>query len=321
MNFQELASQLIVSLRGEKSQAWVNQRLEANSNVIHRWEKGHANIPWEEYIDYLKVFKVDLESLIRSYYRFTGNYQNSSELLTHILSNRKLKEVEEASGLSSSKIRRLKNGDSSLNLADFLNIIFALDDMESLSLCYKLTDGNKIALLDERKEHFESISNKYHSNPNYGLILVCLNLPSYKKLSFHQDSFLSTISGIPIKEVNEILSDAEASGLIKKTETIYEINQFKISDRGTPEQMINSRKFWLQKALDNATDKSSQDVYGSIVFATTQQAREKIIARYLKFFEDFKEIVDSAPIDAKSINDEEVIPLIMNFQLFNPGAE
>lgn len=317
MDYQKLAQQIITSLRSGKSQAWVNQKLNANSNLVHRWEKGHSKTPWSDFLKLLKIFKIDINKLLKSYFRYSGDPENICEMLTHILGNRSLKNLEQSSGLSSAKLRRLKSGESALNLGDFLNLVFAIDDMESLSLCYKFTNEASIPLLDERKQQFSSLSNKYHSNPNYGLILVCLNLPSYQQLSFHQDSFLARVSGIPIKEVHDILTDALESGLIEKTKTVYKVSKFKVSDRGTPEQMINSRKFWLNKALQNASVKSSQDVYGSIVLATSQQAREKIIARYLKFFEDFKEIVDN---DTEE-DPNKIIPLVLNFQLFHPGEE
>lgn len=317
MDFHQLAQEIIASLRGDKSQAWVNQKLGANSNIIYRWEKGHSNTSWDDFLVLLKIFKVDISTLLHSYFRYSGDVGNTTEMLTHILSDRSLKDLEQSSGLSASKVRRLKNGETALNLADFLNLIFAIDDMESLSLCYQLTNNRSIPRLDEKRERYLSISNKYHSNPNYGLILICLDLPSYQNLSFHQDSFLAKISGISIEEVNRILKDALECGLVEKTETIYKITKFKVSDRGTPEQMMSSRKFWLQKALDNADTKSDKDAYGSILFSTSQKAREKIIARYLKFFEEFKEIVHS---DTDK-DPENIIPLIMNFQLFNPGEE
>ena len=49
MDVKTIAQDLLVKMRGKKSQAYVNRRLGYQSNQVHRWESG-ARIPtWEQW--------------------------------------------------------------------------------------------------------------------------------------------------------------------------------------------------------------------------------------------------------------------------------
>lgn len=314
LDYDLLAQQLIRSIRSDKSQEWVNQRLGSTSNIVHRWEKGHAKASWEDFLKFCDVFRIDMKFIFVSYLRFQGEVHEVKELLSFLFSNKSLNDVSKSCGLATSKLRRLKNGETNLSLNNFLQIIFGFDDMESMALVYDLAANNSIPLLDESNNKRIEITKHYFSNPNIGLVLICLDLNAYKKLSFHQDSFISKASGIPLKEVNEILSLCEANDLIEMKNGLYQSGSIRVSDRGSRDQMLNTRKFWLEKAISNMSDKTELDAYGSMVFTASQSARKDIFGLYLRFFEDFKKIV-------MEDKDEDLIPLILNFNLINPGDD
>ena len=99
----------------------------------------------------------------------------------------------------------------------------------------------------------------------------------------------------------------------------YFVQKFRISDRGSSQQMLKTRAFWIKKALESSHQASAKDVFGSIVFSSSQEAREEIIGLYLKFFEDFKAILDTE--DKQKKTSSNISPLVLNFQLFSPGEE
>lgn len=305
---------MIRAIRGDKSQAWVNQRLNAGSNLVHRWENGHSKPSWKDFYQFCQVFKLDLTRVFASYFRYEGDLEEISTFFNYVFSTKKITDIAASTGISNTKLRRLKSGETQTNLVDFLEIIFGLDTLESLAFVYELTSNRSIPALDEVKADRERVANAYTKNPNIGLILVCLSLPSYQVLGFHQDSFLATVSGLSIKEVNEILQFCLEHGFVKKDGDLFTMTELRISDRGSKQDMMNARKFWMQKAIDKTQTSTQRDAFGSIVFCASQKAREDIIALYLRFFEDFKKIVDNDKT-------EEKLPLVMNFQLFNPGKE
>ncbi|POB14479.1 DUF4423 domain-containing protein [Halobacteriovorax sp. DA5] len=313
-DFDELSQQLIRSIRGDKSQEWVNQKLGASSNIVHRWEKGHSKTSWEDFLSLCDIFKIDLKNILLSYLRYQDTLQEPSKLLDFIFSNKSLNDISSSCGITTSKLRRLKSGETGLCLNDFLQIVFGLDEMESMALVFELTSQKSIPLLDNYNKMRLEITKHYFDNPNIGIVLICLDLPAYKKLSFHQDSFLAKATGLSIKEVNDILVICENNKLIEKVDGIYRAGKIKISDRGSRQQMNDIRKFWLEKAIANIKDKSEKDAYGSMVFNASQSARQQIIALYLRFFEDFKKIVSED-------TDEDVVTLVLNFNLFNPGSD
>lgn len=314
LDFNVLAQQLVRSIRADKSQEWVNQRLEASSNIVHRWEKGHAKASWEDFLKFCEIFKVDMKYVFVSYLRFQGEVYEACELLSFLFSNKSLSDISQSCAVTVSKLRRLKSGETSLTLNDFLQIIFGLDDMESMALVYELARNNSIPLLDERNKKRVEITKHYFDNPNIGLVLICLDLNAYKKLSFHQDSFIAKASGLSLKEVHDILALCEENELIEMINGRYQSGTIRVSDRGTREQMIESRKFWLKKAIANMDHKTELDAYGSMVFTTSQKARKDIIGLYLRFFEDFKKIV-------MEDTDDDLVPLVLNFNLINPGDD
>ncbi len=316
IDYDLLAQELVRSIRADKSQEWVNQRLNSSSNVVHRWEKGHAKASWHDFISLCNIFRIDLAQIFISYFRYDLELSNTEKLLSHFFSSKKLSDISNSCGIAVTKLRRLKKNDTALTLNDFLQITFGLDDMDSLALVYEMNKGASIPHLDSHNEKRVAIAKNYFANPNIGLILICLDLPGYKKLSFHQDSFLATVSGLEINEVHEILEMALNNGLIEQNDKgLYVAGSMRISDRGTPEQMKLSRKFWLKRALEKLDDRTNRDAFGSVVFTTTQGARDEIISLYLRFFEDFKSIV------AKASQEEEQIPLVLNFNMFATGDD
>lgn len=314
LDYDLLAQQLIRSIRSDKSQEWVNQRLGSSSNIVHRWEKGHSKASWEDFLKFCEVFRIDMKFIFLSYLRFQGGPDEVGELLNFLFSNKSLTDVSKSSGFAASKLRRLKNEETNLTLNDFLQIIFGFDDMESMALVYDLAANNSIPLLDESNKKRIEITKHYFSNPNIGLVLICLDLNAYKKLSFHQDGFIARASGLTLKEVNEILSLCEENELIEMKDGLYQSGPIRVSDRGTREQMLSIRKFWLEKSIAKMGSKTDLDAYGSMVFTTSQKARKDIIGLYLRFFEDFKKIV-------MEDEDEDLVPLILNFNLINPGDD
>ncbi|MFG1482783.1 hypothetical protein ABMA79_12240 [Halobacteriovorax sp. HFRX-2_2] len=316
INYDDLSQQLIRSIRGEKSQEWVNQKLGASSNIIHRWEKGHSKASWEDFLKFCSIFNIDVEAILMSYLRFNDDVTKTDKLLEHIFSHKSLSDISNSCQISASKLRRLKSGETALCLNDFLQIIFGLDEMESMALVFELSSNRSIEILDQYNQMRLEITKHYFENPNIGHVLVCLDLPGYKKLSFHQDSFVAKATGLSIKEVNEIIEICEKNNLIEKVNGIYQAGKIKLSDRGSTEQMTDVRRFWLNKAIANLEHKSGLDAYGSMVFNTSQNARQEIIALYLRFFEDFKKIVTE-----DKDKDNDVVTLVLNFNLFNPGSD
>lgn len=314
LDYDLLAQQLIRAMRGDKSQEWLNKRLATNSNVIHRWEKGHSKASWEDFVSLCQVLKIDLQKQMLSYFRYQESLEDTVSILSHLFSNKKLNDIAETSGIKISKLRRLMSAQTSLSLNDFLQVIFSFDDMESMAFVFDISVNASIPLLDELNSKRLNITRLYFDNPNIGLLLICLELPGYRKLSFHQDSFLAKASGLSIKEINELIKQSEENDLITLQDGLYVAGSIRFSDRGTSKEMLGTRKFWLNRSIDNMQCKTNLDAYGSIVFNTSQKARKEIIGLYLRFFEDFKKAV------AEDTENDKV-PLVLNFNLFNPGDD
>ncbi|TNF00954.1 MAG: XRE family transcriptional regulator [Deltaproteobacteria bacterium] len=314
MDYKIVVSQIVRELRGDLSQEQLNRKLGFKSNQVYRWEKGHAKVDWDDFILLSKKLKLDLNLLLRSYFRFNGSAEDIPSLFDHLFAGQSLSRISKRVGISEGKLRRLSNGQTSITLDDFLKVIFGLDRMESLAFVHELAGNKTLASLKEEKKLMDNIVKSYFKHPELGLLLVCLNLPGYKKLSFHQDSWLAEVSGIELKKVNTLLKLCLELKLVEKLEGKYILTPFKLSDRGDRASMMKVRSFWTKKALDKQKILAPQDAYGSIVFTTSKSARDKIIGSYLRFFEEFKQIVE----EDKSPHQ---IPLVMNFHLFNPGQE
>ncbi|EQC52198.1 DUF4423 domain-containing protein [Bacteriovorax sp. DB6_IX] len=312
MDYKKIASEIIRAMRAELSQEQLNRKLNSSSNQVHRWEKGHTRVEWNDFLNISKALKLDINKLFYSYYRYENVTNSIHNFLNYLFAGQSIAKVSKKVNISESKLRRIMNSETSPTLDSILQILFSFDQMEAFALIHELTDGKPIPSLAEEKERSDLIVKSYHENPALGLILICLELPEYKSLSGHRDSWLSEITGIPIKEVNELLKLSEEVGLLIKDNGKYHAGKFKLSDRGDAQAMRRVRHYWTALALKKQERKSAHDAFGSIVFTTSKEAKEKIIARYLSFFDDFKQIVeeDQSPPE---------LPFVMNFQLFTPG--
>lgn len=309
---KNLSCELVRALRGKLSQGQLNKKLNFETNQLHRWEKGHSRISWNEFTNLADVLDINLPHLFTSYFRFNDNHEDIPKFLKHLFAGQSVGRIGKKVGITEGKLRRIFKGDTEINLDDFLKILFSLDPMESMAFSHDLVGNQKLPSLVSEKKRIDSFVKEYYSNPDLGLLLVCLTLPGYKKLNFHRDSWLSEASGISITEVHRLLSLTLKTGLTNKEKGKYILSTFKMSDRGGRSDMLKVRKHWMARAIKKIGKHSKRDAFGSLVFTTSNQARDKIIARYLRFFEELKEIVE----EDKS---EHEVSLVMNFHLFNPG--
>src|SRR5210317_1938034 len=98
MEFKLIASEIIRSLRGDLSQEQLNRKLGFKTNQVYRWEKGHAKVDWEDFILLSQKLKLDLDLLLRSYFRFNGSARDIKVLFEHLFAGQSIARISKRVG-------------------------------------------------------------------------------------------------------------------------------------------------------------------------------------------------------------------------------
>lgn len=314
-NYRILTSEIVKSIRAHLSQGQFNKRLGFQSNQAHRWERGTSRLSWTDFLNLCVKFNIDLSEILFKYFRFDRDLHIPSNLLEHLFAGRDQDSISRITGLTKGKIKRILEGYSNLYFDDFLNILFSLNEMEALCFVFEITKNNSIPSLDSMNNERKKFSTFYGRYPEFGVLLVCVNFLKYQNQELDHLNYLSNLTGVDAPRITAIMKEAELLGLIDASKGHFRpaVEKHQMSDRGQQEAMINIRKYWSEQAVKKQKVARKDDIFITTVFSVSQDKYSQIISSYLKFAEEFKEIVTN------DIDDETAIPLVMNFHMFNPG--
>ena len=306
MNFEEISRQFINAIRGKTSCATLSRKLGYTFNKVARWEGGRTRILWTDFVSVSAARKVDLRRALDAVNLHPADLNDFRAIIQSLVEQHKPKKIAEMINCSPQKLNRWANGDSALNLSDFLKIIhfqknsltaFVTDivPLQSVPALYKIFE------MEEREKDLHA---KY---PQVGVLLRALELREYLSLEEHSSLFLEKKIGVSAKLIEQLLNELEEVQAIEKKgdKFVIKANRARLGFGHDP-RVHQIKKFWLDYAVkanarlsNRQKDWPGDSFFSYNVFSISKGSWLKIAAAHARFYTEMKGIMaeDTEPAD------------------------
>ena len=204
MNLQSVAQELILALRGRRSQTAFSRRLGYKSNVAYAWESGRRAPTAAEALRAASRVGVDVRAAVRRFYQADPPWLAEQDPATPAGVAAWLRDlrgdiprvrVAQASGLSRYAVARALSGEAEPRLADFLRLVEAMS-ARALDLVATLVDPSQLPSARARWRHLQAQRRLAVEQPYTQAVLRAVELVDYQALPRHLDGWIAARLGL-----------------------------------------------------------------------------------------------------------------------------
>ena len=206
--YQKIAEELLVSIRGAKTQRELSEELGYSFNQVGKWESGATRLKWDEFIDMSHRLGLNADDHL-SYFFCAEDFMPDPAVDTDPAWVRSLKIVyhifaSENLPWPKKTMKRWENGDSAPALADVLRM---LDSRPALMLGWltRFVDCSKVPSLEEKLDQLVSRIDLVAEDPICVYVNAALKLDVYRNLARHDDKVLCEHATCSIEELHQVL--------------------------------------------------------------------------------------------------------------------
>ena len=217
LNYDLLAQQILIELRGELSQTQLSQNLGFSFNQVGKWESGVTNITWSDFIDICTDRKINWQESFNKTFSFhTGmlvERDNVFEILSKFWDKNDSAGLMKALSKSISTVVRLKADSSKITMSDVLK----LADVRPFVLNVWLGQFLKPMNLKEFQPKYEReqlILSGLVTLPWTPLVNACFWLVPYQELEEHSDLWIAKKIGLSEAQVKKSIQVLHAHDII-----------------------------------------------------------------------------------------------------------
>ncbi len=289
VDFERIARELIVALRGRQSTTRLSQRLGFRYDQVSRWEKGDKVFFWKDFCKLCETLKVPLRKQLQFNYIYSHeNFHDGSELMNALKGDKSISDFAKNLSRKRLVVSRWLSGETELPLAEFLHALYIVHNNADELLDGIVSIGQlpyAASLLEARLKERRLIV-KY---PWISVLVGALNLEDCPP---HPDTagFINARFGIKVSTVKKVLSDLQSLGILElDSEGFFKHKRtFRVGPLKSDSRII--KKYWLrlaQKSLEQPEEMS-----GFFLLAVSDQGWAKVVQRYRQFFTELVEIVN-----------------------------
>lgn len=312
-NYAPLRRELLRSIRGQKSQNFINRKLNFHYNQVYRWESGYTSISWTNFLKFASACKVDVDLALKKIILYSNKSDRYDLLVRHLVGDTSIKTISKLLGKSRFTVGRWLNKQSEPSLDDILSLIHLqalvlgefLEAMVPLDQLSTLGPDLKLPLIQKKL---------FYSDPRIAAVIRCFELKDYLALRVHKEGFIANKLGISIASEIELLKKLTNTKVIRKTNGKYIVQLVRIDTRGDFIGNTNIKKYWTQAAynyLQQLNEPSTEAIFGYHVFSASAQVCAEIKKEMLDFQARIKALIGTDREPAENL-------LVLNFQVFNP---
>jgi len=320
LEYEQIARELLISLRGSRSQVAWSRRLGYKSNVAYAWESGRRWPTAAETMRAAARTNINVPDALQAFYGRCPEWlddtdpttpEGVAQFLDDLRGNTPIASLVERSGLSRYSLSRWLSGQTQPRLPDFLRLVEAAS-LRTVDLLAALVDPASMPTVAPIWERLEARRQGADKLPWTQAVLRALELSSYRALPAHQPGWIAAHLGTSDEEELRCLRFLQDTGQITWDQTHYRLEQLPVDTNRSPEINRRLKAHWSRVGASRAeTGAPGQFSYN--VFNVSREDFERIRSAHLKYFRTLRAIVaESTP--------EEVVAVV-NVQLFSlePG--
>lgn len=320
MNHDRLAQEVIMVLRGRRSQSRLSQELGFHSNVVSSWESGRRYPTATSFFRIIERSGVDVSSRLSQFHPRTKSISSPDLATPHgvaawlqsLAGSTQISEISKRVGRDRFAVARWLNGRAEPKLGDYLRLIDActrrLPDFLSLFL-----DPARLPEIANEWQTLLTARQGLEKLPWAFAVLQFLEFSSYRNAPVHQVGMIAGRLEITINEERECLEHLVRAGMIRWDEERWNVVQSPTLDlRGDPSALRLFAATWADVA--SARLRSGSPCNHAVnLFGVSREDLERIRSLQSEYFAQVREIVST------SSPTEEVA--VLGIQLFSLCSE
>jgi transcriptional regulator with XRE-family HTH domain len=318
LDFDQIARELLIALRGRRSQTAWSRRLGYRSNVAYAWESGRR---WPTAAELLRAAGrggLDLPAALTRFYGHAPPWLDTvavdspeavARLLDDLRGNTPINDLAATSGISRYSISRWLSGHTQPRLPDFLRLVEAAS-VRLIDLLAVLAAPAAMPSVAPIWKRLEARRQGADRLPWTQAILRALELADYLALPAHEPGWIARRLGISEEEETRCLSFLRDTGQIHWQGVRYRIQKLAVDTNRNPAVNRRLKAHWARVGAQRA-EEGAPGQFSYNVFSVSRADFERIREAHLRYFYAMRAIV------AESQPDEVVA--VVNVQLFALG--
>lgn len=277
---KELVSELLKLIRGENTQQEVNKHLGYNFNQMYRWESNVTKISWHEFVNLCNFCQCNIKLALKHISKnvLSQNPLDLERFFEGLIGNMTILDFSKKIKIPRKSLNKWIKGESEPPLEDMLGI-FHHQIGGLLPFCQELVDAsrlNSIKIEYERYKIREQITLKY---PVVSLILNYMHSINYKELKQLSPDHFRIIFSLGDEEL-EIFQALEASGVIEKRNSKYEMKSYDVFRVTGKDEDVERRYLYFLMLLGNSIRQKGildeRNLFTHMVYSTNKETKDKV---------------------------------------------
>jgi len=310
MDHAKLASELLKSMRGRRSQSAFSRWLGYSSNVQYLWESGRAFPRASRFFEIAERTGHPARGALDKLYprlpaalarTSLGSTSGVTALLVDLRGSRSVLELARATGQSRFTLARWLKGDADPRLPDFLCLLDALS-LRLLDFISGLVDPAQLPSVAVAWQRVEAARRTAYDSPWSHAVLRAIELEAYRRLPKHVPGWLAERVGLTNAQEEQSLKLLRDSGQIRRRRGRYEVVETGLVDtRPNPEAARKLREFWAREAAERLKAQPGA-AFAYNLFTVSSADLERIRALHRSYFRELRAIVgQSEPAEAVAL--------------------
>ncbi len=300
MDHKKLKSELLIAIRGGRSQGFINRRLGYNYNQVSKWERGLKRIYWPDFVKFCDVCKIDLKDIINKKLNYPSKPESFNLLIKHLTPRVNIIDIAEKIKVSKFIVRRWLCGQTPPTLENILSIIENFH-MQLVDFLDVFVDLENIPTLNKQYAKRKLVKELQKRHPYFMAIDKCFYHKKYLNLKKHEDGFVSKKIGISLEEEKEAISKLKKIGAIKLVNNKYQGTAKKALSNLSYEEAKIPLMYWFNRSIQKiskigVTPKGPKSVnrYFYNIFNVNDEDVLKIKDEIIKFKAALNDIIKTS---------------------------
>jgi hypothetical protein len=316
IDFEKLAKELIVALRGQRSQTAFSKRLGYRSNVASAWEAGRA---WPTAARFFHIVERSGRRLqpVCAFFRMPDSAEAQLKTASGVASclddlrgAAATVDLARSAGRSRFAVARWLKGEAEPRLPDFLRLIEA-SSLRLLDFLAGILDPSRLPSVAAAWRELETARRAAFELPWSHAVLRAVELEDYRKLKRHRPGFIAERLRISREEEQRCLDLLLETGQLRKRgQRLVTGASLTVDMRGDPARSRQLTAWWSKVGLERL-EQVAPGTFSYNLFSVSRADLERIRELYRASFREVRRIIAaSEPAECVAL---------MNVHLFELG--
>jgi transcriptional regulator with XRE-family HTH domain len=301
MDMHEVARELLLAIRGHRSQTAFSRRLGYRSNVAYAWEAGRRWPTGAETFRACHRTGIDVRGALVTFLGREPGWLDDRDpwspdtvalLLDDLRGNTSVTELAQRSGLGRSRVSRWLGGHTEPRLPDLLRLVEAAS-ARAVDLVAAFVDPMKLPSIAGVWERLEARRQGAGRFPWTQAVLRALELDAYLALPAHVPGWISQNLGISREEEDRCIEFLVQTGQVVEDGPCLRGDVMAVDTRRSPEVGRRLKSHWAREAA-RRVEEGHPGQFSYNVFTVSAADFDRIREAHLAYFHALRAIVASS---------------------------